>query len=51
MIAVYLGLLVNMLATWAFFFFDIKYEEKIYKLGKYLVPPLNLFFYVLGVIL
>lgn len=51
MIAVYLGLLVNMLATWAFFFFDVKYEERIYKLGKYLVPPINLLFYILGVIL
>ncbi len=51
MIAVYLGLLVNMLATWAFFFFDVKYEDKIYKLGKYLVPPINLVFYILGVVL
>ena len=51
MLGVYIGLLVNMLATWAFFFFDKKHEELIYRLGRYLVPPINILLYILGCIL
>jgi hypothetical protein len=48
MMGVYFGLMVNMFATWAFFFFDKKHEEKIYLLGRYIVPPTNLLLYLLG---
>lgn len=51
MLGVYFGLLVNMFATWAFFFFDKKHEDRIYHLGRYIVPPLNLLLYVLGCVL
>jgi hypothetical protein len=48
MMGVYLGLIVNLFATWAFFFFDSKHEETIYKLGRRIVPPLNIILYILG---
>ena len=48
MMGVYLGLIVNLFATWAFFFFDSKHEEKIYQLGRKIVPPLNIILYILG---
>ncbi len=51
MMGVYLGLMMNLFATWAFFFFDPKHEELIFKLGKYIVPPLNLILFVGGSVL
>lgn len=48
MLGVYLGLMVNMFATWAFFVFDEKYSDTIYYLGKRLVPPINIILYALG---
>jgi hypothetical protein len=51
MLGVYLGLIVNMFATWAFFLFDEKHSDVIYYLGKRLVPPINLILYILGCIL
>ena len=51
MIAVYCGLMLNLLATWCFFFFDEKYHYRIYILGKYTVPPLNAILFLLGALL
>ncbi|HMV76918.1 MAG TPA: hypothetical protein PL163_15845 [Leptospiraceae bacterium] len=51
MLGVYLGLITNLFATWAFFFFDPKYEERIFKLGRWIVPPLNMILYTLGCII
>jgi hypothetical protein len=51
MLAVYLGLIVNMLATWSFFFFDKKHSDKIYLLGKVIVPPLNIVLFLMGIFL
>ncbi|MCB1176350.1 MAG: hypothetical protein KDK36_02115, partial [Leptospiraceae bacterium] len=51
MLGVYLGLMVNMFATWAFFLFDEKHADIIYYLGKRLVPPCNLILYGMGCLL
>jgi hypothetical protein len=51
MIAVYCGLMINLIATWCFFFIDEKYHNRIYMLGKYLVPPLNILLFLLGALL
>jgi hypothetical protein len=48
MMGVYLGLMMNLFATWAFFFFDPKHEDLIFKLGKYIVPPLNILLFICG---
>ena len=51
MIAVYCGLMLNLMATWSFFFIDEKYHNRIYILGKYLAPPLNIILFLLGALL
>lgn len=42
MLGVYVCLLMNMLATWAWFVFDKRHEQLIFKLGKWVVPPLSM---------
>ncbi|MDX1959963.1 MAG: hypothetical protein SFU98_15435 [Leptospiraceae bacterium] len=51
MLGVYLGLLVNLFSTWLFFFFDEIHHERIYILGKRIVPPLNMVLFILGCVL
>lgn len=51
MLTVYIGLLLNLIASWCFFFFDEKHNEKIYKYGKIIVPPLNIVLFLLGSLL
>jgi hypothetical protein len=41
MLGVYLSLLLNMLATWAWFVFDEKHEHQIFLIGRRFVPPLT----------
>lgn len=48
MLTVYLGLLLNLLASWCFFFFDENYSDKIYRYGKLIVPPLNILLFSMG---
>jgi hypothetical protein len=42
MMGVYVALLLNIIATWAWFIFDEKREELIFKLGKYVIPPVTI---------
>ena len=48
MLSVYVALLLNMLATWAWFVFDEKYEQRIFRLGKWVVPPVTIVIVALG---
>lgn len=41
MMAVYISLLLNMFATWFWFIFDDRHEDRIFKLGRAIVPPLT----------
>jgi hypothetical protein len=51
MSGVYVALIINMVATWLWFLFDEKHEETIFKLGKYVVPPLTIAIMVLSSVL
>lgn len=42
MIALYISLLVNMIATWLWFVFDEKHEHTVFLWGRRIVPPLSL---------
>ena len=48
MMSVYLALLLNMLATWAWFVFDERHEKRIFRLGKWIVPPLTILLVAYG---
>jgi hypothetical protein len=48
MLAVYVSLLLNMLATWAWFVFPEKYEETIFRWGRAIVPPITAIAMVAG---
>jgi hypothetical protein len=41
MMGVYISLILNMLATWAWFVFGEKHVERIFRLGKYVIPPVT----------
>jgi hypothetical protein len=48
MMDVYVALIINMIATWAWFLFDEKHTELIFKLGKRVVPPLTILIMILA---
>ena len=51
MCSVYIGLIINLLASWMYFFFDRKYYDIIFNYSKKIIPPLNLILYILGSLL
>jgi predicted Co/Zn/Cd cation transporter (cation efflux family) len=51
MMSVYVSLVLNMLATWLWFVLDEKHTERVFKLGKWVIPPLTVVLFLIGSLL
>jgi hypothetical protein len=51
MMGVYISLVLNMLATWLWFVLDEKHTDLVFKLGKWVIPPVTVILFAMGSLL